>query len=63
MISAVALTLLVMKTLEQIVKLFIVSAVQAMLDPLQFANMAGRGIKDAKLFLGADAVSRSNPLR
>ena len=47
----VALTSLVMKTQEKIVKSFILSAVQPMLDPLQFAYSAGRGIEDAKLFL------------
>ena len=40
-----------MKTLEKIVKSFILSAVQPMLDPLQFAYRAGRGAEDAKLFL------------
>ena len=35
-----------MKTLEKTVKLFILSAVQPMLDPLTFAYRAGRGIED-----------------
>ena len=46
----VALTSLVMKTLEKIVRSFILSVVQPTLDPLQFAYRAGRGVEDAKLF-------------
>ena len=46
----VALTLLVMKTLEKIVRSFILSVVQPILDPLQFAYRTGRGVEDAKLF-------------
>jgi len=41
----VALTSLVMKTLEKIVKSFILTAVQPMLDPLQFAHRTERVLK------------------
>ena len=41
----VALSSLVMKTLEKIVKSFILSAVQPMLDPLQFAHRTERVLK------------------
>ena len=47
----VALTSLVMKTLEKIMKSFSLSAVEPMLDPLQFAYRAERGVDDGKLFL------------
>ena len=40
-----------MKTLEKIVKSLILSAVEPMLDPLQFAYSVRRGVEDAKLFL------------
>ena len=46
----VGLTSLVMKTLEMSVKSFILSAVEPMLESLQFAYRAGRGVEDAKLF-------------
>ena len=46
-----ALSSLVMNTLEKIVKSLILSAAESMLDPLQFAYRAGRGVEDAKLFL------------
>ena len=55
-----------MKTLQKTVKSFILSAVQPMLDPLEFAYSAGIGAEDAKLFvLGkvSAAVSCSNLLR
>ena len=45
------LTLLVMNTLEKIVKSLILSAVEPMLDPLQFAHRAERSVEDTKLFL------------
>ena len=47
----VALTSLVMKTLEKIIKSLIMSATEQKLDPLQFAYRAGRGVDDAKLFI------------
>ena len=47
----VALTSLVMTPLETIMKSFILSAIQPVLDPLQFAYRAGRGVDDGKLFL------------
>ena len=47
----VALTSLVMKTQEKIVKSFILTAVEPMFDPLQFAYRAGRGVEDVELFL------------
>ena len=48
---SVAETSLVMKTLEKIMKSFSLSAVEPMLDPLQLAYRAGRGVDDGKLFL------------
>ena len=50
-LSPVALTSLVMNTLEKIVKSLIFSAVEPMLDPLQFAHRAERSVEDTKLFL------------
>ena len=50
-LSPVALTSLVMNTLEKIVKSLILSAAEPILDPLQFAYRAKRGVEDAKLFL------------
>ena len=47
----VALTSVVMKTLEKIVKSLVLTATQEFLDPLQFAYRAGRGVDDAKLFI------------
>ena len=47
----VALTSLVIETLEKIVKSLIFSALEPMFDPLQFAYRAGRGVEDTKLFL------------
>ena len=47
----VALTSLPMKTLEKIVKNFVLAATGNLLDPLQFAYRAGRGVDDAKLFI------------
>ncbi|XP_071959468.1 uncharacterized protein [Antedon mediterranea] len=47
----IALTSLVMKIFEKIVKTYITSVVESKLDPLQFAYRSGRGVEDAKLFL------------
>ena len=47
----VALSSLVINTLEKIVKSLILSAAEPILDPLQFAYRAKRGVEDAKLFL------------
>ena len=49
----VALTSLVMKTLEKLVKSLILPITESQLDPLQFAYRAGRGVEDAKLFIQA----------
>ena len=45
------LTSLVMKTLENIIKFFILAVTERNLDPLQFANRSGRGVDDAKPFI------------
>ena len=51
----IALTSLVMKTLEKrkkkIIKFFILAVTECNLDPLQFAYRSGRGVDDAKLFI------------
>ena len=47
----VALTSLVMKALEKLVKSMILPITESQLDPLQFAYRAGRGVEDAKLFI------------
>ena len=47
----IALTSLVMKTLEKIIKFFILAVTEYNLDPLQFAYRSGRGVDDAKLFI------------
>ncbi len=47
----VALTSLVMKNLEKILKNIIVSCIDGKLDPLQFAYQPDRGVEDAKLFI------------
>jgi hypothetical protein len=47
----VALTSLVMKTVEKIVKRAVLNLTETNLDPLQFAYRAGRGVEDAKLFI------------
>lgn len=47
----VALTSLVMKILEKILKAEIMSLVTGKLDPLQFAYQTGRSVDDAKLFI------------
>ena len=47
----VALTSLVMKTLEKLVKSLILLITESQLDPLQFAYRAGRGVEYAKLFI------------
>ena len=47
----VALTSLVMKTFERIVRSFILSVVEPCLDPLQFAYRAGKGVEDAQIFI------------
>ncbi len=44
----VALTSLVMKALERILKHHIIRATDFLIDPLQFACRAGRGVDDAK---------------
>lgn len=46
----VALTSLIMKIFEKIVKGLVMSSIEG-LDPLQFAYQAGRGVEDAKLFM------------
>ena len=40
-----------MKTLEKIIKFFILAVTERNLDPLQFAYRSGRGVDDAKLFI------------
>lgn len=47
----VALTSLVMKAMERIIKEHITKASSSMMDPLQFAYQAGRGVDDAKIFI------------
>lgn len=47
----VALTSLVMKATERIIKNFISKATDTQLDPLQFAYRTGRGVEDAKVFI------------
>lgn len=47
----VALTSLVMKAMERIIKEHITKATSSMMDPLQFAYQAGRGVDDAKIFI------------
>ena len=47
----IALTSLVMKVLEKLVKKEVLKQVKGLLDPLQFAYQAGRGVEDATLFL------------
>ena len=47
----VALTSLVMKTFEKIVKQDILRQTEGLLDPLQFAYQPGRGVEDATLVL------------
>ena len=47
----VALTSVVMKSFERIVKCLILNQVHDKLDPLQFAYRAGRGVEDATLTL------------
>lgn len=47
----VALTSLVMKTFEKILKDEIVSLIDGKLDPLQFAYQAGKGVDDSKIFI------------
>ena len=47
----VALTYLVIKTMEKLVKSLIVPITVSQLDPLQFAYRAGRGVEDAKLLI------------
>ena len=50
-IRPVALTSLVMKGFEKIIKMEVLSKVENLLDPLQFAYRAGRGVEDAALTL------------
>ena len=47
----IALTSLIMKTFEKIVKSYILPDIEQNLDPLQFAYRAGKGVDDAKLFI------------
>ncbi|XP_054603415.2 RNA-directed DNA polymerase from mobile element jockey [Nothobranchius furzeri] len=47
----VALTSLVMKAMEKIIKEHIVRATEPLMDPLQFAYRARRGADDAKIFI------------
>ncbi|XP_042073451.1 uncharacterized protein LOC121813637 [Haplochromis burtoni] len=47
----VALTSLVMKAMEKIIKQHIVRATDPLMDPLQFAYRARRGVDDAKIFI------------
>ena len=47
----VALTSLVMKNFEKILKDEITSLISGRLDPLQFAYQAGKSVDDAKLFI------------
>ncbi len=47
----VALTSLVMKAMERILKHHIIRATDFLIDPLQFAYCAGRGVDDAKTFI------------
>lgn len=47
----VALTSLIMKAMERIIKEHITKATGSMMDPLQFAYQAGRGVDDAKIFI------------
>lgn len=46
----VALSPLVMKCFEKILKNKIISLIDGKLDPLKFAYQAGKGVEDAKLF-------------
>ena len=50
-IRPVALTSLVMKQFEKLIKEEILQHIQDRLDPLQFAYRAGRGVEDATLYL------------
>ncbi len=47
----VALTSLVIKAMERILKHHIIRATDFLIDPLQFAYRAGRGVDDAKTFI------------
>ena len=47
----VALTSLIMKISEKILKNLVLSIVDEKLDPLQFAYQSGRGVEDANLFI------------
>ena len=40
-----------MKTLEKIIKFFILAVTERNPDPLQFADRSGRDVDDAKLFI------------
>ena len=53
----VALTSLIMKTMERLVKKIILAVSEVKLDPLQFAYRAARGVEDAKIFLIEKLVS------
>ncbi len=54
----VALTSLVMKILEKILKNITVSFIKGKLDPLQFAYQPNKGVEDAKIFI-MDTVQAS----
>ena len=47
----VALTSLVVKNIEKIIKDEVLALVKGKLDPLQFAYQPGKGVDDAKLFI------------
>lgn len=47
----VALTSLIMKSFERLVKTFLTTAVQEKLDPMQFAYRSSRGVEDATITL------------
>ncbi len=47
----VALTSLVMKAMERLIKNHITMVTDWLMDPLRFAYQAGRGVKDAKIFI------------
>ena len=53
----VALTSLVMKTTEKLIKLLTILVTESQLDSLLFAYQAGRGVEDVKLFLNKNVYS------
>lgn len=58
----VALTSLVMKAMEKIIKQHIIRATDSLMDPLQFAYRAGRSVDDAKIFI-LDSIHKHLELR